>query len=235
MSLPYTVGVVKCRTHTRQGRHYAVRMATAPAPAVGTTTSVPPHDLNIYHRNARVGNVEAIAASLNVNGQYRPICVNVGTYTGRPREVLAGNHTLKAFRDLAMQHPDDERWATIKVFWVDVDEDRATRIVLADNKTADMGTYDNEVLLELIDSLGGDLDGIGYTTDDLQELADLVDENSADVNSDPIVNGAIISYNLIFDTEQQQDVWFAFLKKLKQTYPDYDTIAERVIAHIESL
>ncbi|MCB1126679.1 MAG: hypothetical protein KDM81_09305 [Verrucomicrobiae bacterium] len=209
-------------------------MATTQAPAVGITTAVAPHDLNTYHRNARVGNVDAIAASLNVNGQYKPICVNIGTHTGRPREVLAGNHTLKAFRDLALQHPDDPRWAKILVHWVDVDEDRATRIVLADNKTADMGTYDNEALLELIDSLGGDLDGIGYTTDDLTELADLVDENSADVNSDPIVNGSVISYNLIFDTEAQQDVWFAFLKRLKQSYPDMDTIAERIVAHIEA-
>lgn len=39
-----------------------------------------------YHRNPRRGDVDAIARSLAVNGQYRPIVVNIGTHTGRPLE-----------------------------------------------------------------------------------------------------------------------------------------------------
>ncbi|UYL88112.1 ParB-like nuclease domain protein [Gordonia phage Evaa] len=144
-----------------------------PRPAVGTTTRIAPRELNVYHRNARIGDVDLIAGSLKTNGQYKPIVVNVGTATGRPNEVLAGNHTLKAFRDLGERYPDDERWEAILVHWVDVDDDRAARIVLADNKIAEAGGYDETELYDLVKGLGGDFEGTGFTVDDEQRLADL--------------------------------------------------------------
>lgn len=140
------------------------------APQVGTTTSIAPRELNTYYKNARRGDVPAIAASLKAHDQYKPIVVNVGTHTGRANEVLAGNHTLMAFRDLAEKLPDDERWSSILVHWVDVDEDRATRIVLTDNKTAELGGYDDAMLYELVSNLGDDLVGTGFTDLDIEML-----------------------------------------------------------------
>jgi hypothetical protein len=75
--------------------------------------------------------------------------------------VLAGNHTLIAARDAG--------WADIAVCWVDVDDDQAARIVAADNRTADLGAYDEEVLAALLGDLT-DLDGTGYTEADLAAL-----------------------------------------------------------------
>ncbi|AWN04203.1 ParB-like partition protein [Gordonia phage Sour] len=160
-------------------------MASKAAP-----TSVSPSDLNTYHRNARRGDVATIAGSLKAHGQYRPIVVNKGTHTGRPNEVLAGNHTLMAIRDLAESYPDDERWASVLVHWLDVDDDRCRRIVLADNRTAEKGSYDHDLLFELVDSLGGDLDGTGYTDADLEMLSDLANgptglDDLADEYGDP--------------------------------------------------
>lgn len=117
--------------------------------------------LKPYFKNPRKGDVKAIAESLDTLGQYRPITVNRGTYTGRPNEVLTGNHTLKAAKSLG--------WSEIAVAWVDVDEDRANQIVVLDNRTADLGTYDNDVLADLLGDLP-DLDGTGYTDDDVQDL-----------------------------------------------------------------
>ena len=71
------------------------------ASKVGTTTSISPSELNTFYLNPRRGDVTAIAGSLRTNDQYKPITVNVGTFTGRPNEVLAGNHTLMAFRGLS--------------------------------------------------------------------------------------------------------------------------------------
>lgn len=59
-----------------------------------TTFSV--GELSTYHRNPRRGAVGMIAESLKARGQYRAIVVNLGRLTGRPLEVLAGNHTLLA-------------------------------------------------------------------------------------------------------------------------------------------
>lgn len=122
------------------------------------TVQVSVEELNLYHRNPRLGNVEAIAESLKANGQYRAIVVNKGTHTNRPMEVLAGNHTLKAARQL--------EWETVLAHVIDVDEDAATRIVLVDNRASDLATMDYDVLLGLTANLE-DLTGTGYTEDDL--------------------------------------------------------------------
>lgn len=127
---------------------------------IGTPQQHEIKDLKIYHQNPRVGDVEAIAQSLQVNGAYKPIVVNRGTHTGRPNEVLAGNHTLKAHRLLVER--GESQWATIATWVVDVDDEQAARIVLADNRTADLGEYNNDDLLELLGSLEDGLEGTGY-------------------------------------------------------------------------
>lgn len=147
--------------------------ATSPAPAHELTTDrVPVAALHTYHRNPRRGVTTAIAQSLRVNGQYRPIVVNKGTHTGRPSEVLAGNHTLVAARDLG--------WGEITVCWVDVDDDQAARIVTADNRTADLGDYDDRLLAELLTDLP-DLDGTGYDPGDLDDLLAGLDATEEDL------------------------------------------------------
>jgi ParB-like chromosome segregation protein Spo0J len=119
-------------------------------------------ELRTYYLNPRRGNVAVIAESLRVNGQYRALCANRGTHTGRPNEVLAGNHTLIAARDLG--------WGTVAVTFVDVDNDQAARIVAVDNRSADLGTYDAPALAALLGDLPS-LEGTGYTADDLAALA----------------------------------------------------------------
>lgn len=142
-----------------------------------TVTREPVAGLHTYHRNPRQGDVSAIQKSLVVNGQYRPLVVNRGTHTGRPDEVLAGNHTLMAARDAG--------WADLAVCWVDVDDDHAARIVAADNRTADLGGYDERLLAELLGDLP-DLAGTGYTEDDLHRLvSDLADDTTATGDDTP--------------------------------------------------
>lgn len=43
----------------------------------------------------------------------------------------------------------------------------------------------------------------------------------------------VIAYNIIFDTTEQQDLWFEFLKWLKGEFPTTETVAERLAAHIQ--
>lgn len=133
-------------------------------------------ELSIYHRNPRVGNVDVIMESMRANGIYKPLIVNRGTHTGRPMEVLAGNHSLKALRRLAEGTPKDERWQQVDTYVVDVDDDAAARIVLADNKTSDAGTYDLEMLSQVLQQLDGDIEGTGYVDDDVSDLLAALEE-----------------------------------------------------------
>lgn len=143
-------------------------------PHLGQMRRLPLNDLNTHHHNPRRGNIPAIAESLRVHGQFRPLVVNAGTHTGRPNEVLAGNHTLLAAFDLK---GTDHAFTELDCYVIDVDEDEATRIVLADNRTSDLGSYDDEVLAELLDSLDDDLSGTGYDDDDLADLMAELEEH----------------------------------------------------------
>jgi site-specific DNA-methyltransferase (adenine-specific) len=117
---------------------------------------VPIASLLPYPGNPRRGNLDAIKQSLEVNGLYRPIVAN-----RRTNQILAGNHTLRAAKELG--------WEEIAVSWVEVDEERAARIVLADNRTNDLAGYDNEALADLLIELPS-LEGTGYDRDDLDTL-----------------------------------------------------------------
>lgn len=136
--------------------------------------------LTTYAKNPRVGNIDLIAESLEKTGQYRPILVNE-----RDMQVLAGNHTYLAARKLG--------WTHVYASFVDVDDEVAKRIVLADNKTADAGTYDESILAELLASLP-DVSGTGFNQEEMDALlssigTDIeqqvagVDDLSADVDS----------------------------------------------------
>lgn len=118
-------------------------------------------ELQSFDGNPRKGDVAAIAESLRARGQYRPIVVNRGTMTGRDMEVLAGNHTLAAARSLGWEHID--------VGVVDVDEQTAKAIVLADNRLADLGEYDSAALAALLSDLE-DVQGTGYTDADIDAI-----------------------------------------------------------------
>jgi len=115
-------------------------------------------DLSTFHRNPRRGNIAEIIKSLSRHGQYRTIVVNAGTKTGRPNEVLAGNHTFMAVQELG--------WETIDATVVDVDDESAKAIVAGDNRLADLGVYDDTDLYDLLNSLD-DLTGTGYGESDV--------------------------------------------------------------------
>jgi len=204
-------------------------------PAPGVTTLVKPSELATFHRNARKGDIEAIESSLLVNGQYAPVVGNIGTHTGRPNEILAGNHTLAAFRNLAERNPFDQRWSAIQVHWLDVDDDTAMRIVVADNRTHDAGEgTDDSVVWELLQQAGAEGTGFGET--DLEKLEKALGREPEEPpmpNLGPDKPDAPISASITFDSEEQQEIWFGWVRWLRDQYPDPElTVAARVVAHL---
>ena len=123
---------------------------------MSSTEVVPIYSVRPNSRNPRQGDVGAISESLRVFGQYRPIVVD--KITGN---ILVGNHTWQAAVQL--------KWTEIAVTYVDVDSEQATRILLVDNKTADLGTYDDEDLQVILGSLQ-DFSGTGFDGDDVDAI-----------------------------------------------------------------
>lgn len=116
-------------------------------------------ELREHPENPRQGDVGAIVTSVEANGFYGALIVQKST-----SYVLAGNHRLKALRAQgAKRVPIIER---------DVDDRTAMRILLGDNRTADLATYDEDKLLELLLKAADEdnLVGTGYDGDDVDKM-----------------------------------------------------------------
>lgn len=124
------------------------------------TVAVEIADVAPHPRNVRHGDIGAIAVSLTELGQYRPIVAQSST-----SYILAGNHTWRAAKSLG--------WSHIGVTYIDVDDEMALRIMIVDNRTAELATNDEEALSALLAELAGSTTGLlgtGYDGDDLDEL-----------------------------------------------------------------
>ena len=84
----------------------------------------------------------AVARSYATFGQRKPI---VARREGKGGVVIAGNHQLEAARELG--------WEKIAVVWVDDDDITAKALALADNRTADLGTYDDRDLPAMLQAV----------------------------------------------------------------------------------
>lgn len=115
-------------------------------------------DLTEHPANPRVGDVEAIVAAITANGWHGALLAQRST-----GHVLAGNHRLRAARQLGM--------AEVPVLWVDVDDHLAKRILVADNRASDFGYFDEDQLLALLAGQSpDDLSAMLYTEADLAML-----------------------------------------------------------------
>jgi hypothetical protein len=123
------------------------------------TADLPLDELTPYPGNAKRGDVKQIRASLRRNGQYRSLVVR--DIPNGPLIVLAGNHTLQALAA--------EGHITARCEVITCDDNAARRINLADNRTAELGMYDQDALAELLEALD-DYEGSGYTQEDVDSL-----------------------------------------------------------------
>jgi uncharacterized protein YaiI (UPF0178 family) len=113
----------------------------------------------LHPQNYRQGDVDTIAGSLTRFGQVRPIVVQKSS-----GHVVAGNHTLKAARQLG--------WDQIAVVVVDMPDDEAEAYLVADNRASDKATNDDAALAKILERmmLAGKLEGTGYSPDDVDDM-----------------------------------------------------------------
>jgi len=176
-------------------------------------TAVPINDIHSHPHNPRKGDISGIADSLRVNGQYSPVVVDA-----RNGNILAGNHTWRAAKSLG--------WDEIAAVHVDVNDDQAKRILLADNRTSDLATYDRPNLISLIESLKPDLDGSGWNDRDLDRLY-LLEEGDEDIFGDggssedtgevkPTTTKIHVGKNLLLVNANYFEEWFEGLGDEKE-------------------
>jgi site-specific DNA-methyltransferase (adenine-specific) len=120
---------------------------------------VPIDTVELHPRNPRLGAVAAVAASLARFRQVKPIVVQRST-----RYVVAGNHVVRAALSLG--------WTEIAANVQDLDDADAMALMLADNRTADLGGYDDVLLAAILaeQQAEDNLAATGYDVDDVAAL-----------------------------------------------------------------
>jgi hypothetical protein len=122
-------------------------------------------ELQPHPQNPRRGNVAAIEESIKAHGFVAPIVAQAGT--GR---IIIGRHRWTAAKNLGLRD--------VPVIWLDVDNEQALRLLLADNRTSDLSGYDDDHLLQTLRDIGN-LQGTLFDQDALETLIAKVGQTPA--------------------------------------------------------
>jgi ParB-like chromosome segregation protein Spo0J len=121
-------------------------------------------------------NLKAIKGSLAKFGQQKPIVIDA------KHVVIAGNGTLEAAKELG--------WTHINVVVTELDELGKMAFALADNKTSELGVWDDDILkyqLDWLDKQDFDIGDIGFGDFSLDDDEDKSESNitgSKELNED---------------------------------------------------
>lgn len=121
---------------------------------------VPIEEVEQHPQNPNNGDVDVVAESILSNGFYNPVIVQEST--GR---IVAGNTRYAALLSLGETR--------IPVVTVDVTDEQALRLLIVDNRTAELGVRDGHELASLLKTLEKSEEGLigtGFTPDDYTEL-----------------------------------------------------------------
>ena len=118
-------------------------------------------DIQQHPQNVRIHtkrNLDVIKKSLSEWGQYKPILVQKSTMY-----ILAGNGTYQAAAALG--------WEEMDCNVIDVTDEQAKAILIADNRSSDLSQMDEKAVLDLLQSFDSDLlDLTGYDDKELENM-----------------------------------------------------------------
>lgn len=139
-------------------------------------------------------NIAAIKGSLAKFGQQKPIVVD------KDNVVLAGNGTLAAAKALG--------WKSINIVRTSLQGSEAIAYAIADNRTAELAEWDDDLLSVTIQGLlddGIDVESIGFEKQDLDKW--LKRDNQDGDNDTPKINEEYLIVVNCKDESQQRDVF----------------------------
>lgn len=152
--------------------------------------------------------------------------------------IIAGNKTqlaaIKAgIKKVRVIESDGTELIAVKRTDVEIDSKQGRELALADNLTTQINlSWDNAELTQVADEKGIELqdwgiDPAGFEVEN--------EETPKEAQPREKTENYNIVYNIIFNNEEEQQVWFQFLRQLKAKYPDMDTISERIVEFIKSI
>ncbi len=189
--------------------------------------------------NVKDHDIGAIHESMNRFGFTSPLLMNEAT-----QKLVAGHGRVEALkqkkqfnekRPTNIDIDDNGQWLVPVIRGVHFkDEDEAQAYLLADNRLVELGGWNTDALLEELKKLSTTAEGLagtGFDDADLASLSQDLDKLN-DEGTDSLLPVGAPKYEIVFDDESQQAMWFTFLNWLK-TNTDGETIGERLYQHIE--
>ena len=151
-----------------------------------------PDGIDIYFENVGGDVTRAVAPLLNMGARV-PICGYVSNYNDE--DITQSETPFHILKKL------DE----VPVMFIDCDDEKAVRILLADNKTSDLGGYNDEQLLDLLTNVSeaGELDGTGWNSEDVDKLLKMFND-LPELNTDPVDLQLNYSVLVSCDNDQHQ-------------------------------
>lgn len=196
-------------------------------------------DITEADRNVKDHDIGAIHESMNRFGFTSPLLMNEST-----QKLVAGHGRVEALRQKKQFNEDrpanievaeDGDWLVPVIRGVYFEnEEEAQAYLLADNRLTELGGWDTNALLEELQILSENsgLEGTGFDDADLNNLMQEYESASEDGTDSSLLPVGAPKYEIVFDDESQQAMWFTFLSWLKNN-TDGETIGERLYQHIE--
>ena len=130
--------------------------------------------------------------------------------------VLGGNMRLKACREAGL----DKVWVDVAIGWTD---EQKKEFIVKDN--LNYGEWDWEVLANEYDVLKLDQYGLDLNPTIFQQEEDTETIKGA---TDEKFN----DYTIYFRNEEELEIWYAFLKRIKNKFSEQENVSERVLKYI---
>lgn len=102
--------------------------------------------------------IDSLKRSISEFGQYMPIVINKKTNI-----ILVGNGTYQALKELD--------YKKVKIVYVDLDEDKANKLSVLDNRTSELSEIDEDIVEKFFYELDENLIKItGYSDSEIEEI-----------------------------------------------------------------
>ena len=189
-------------------------------------------------RNVKDHDIGAIHESMNRFGFTSPLLLNESS-----GKLVAGHGRIEALKQkkqfseeppINIKVDDDGEWLVPVIRGVSFKtEEEAQAYLLADNRLVELGGWNTSELIEELEKLAEEssLQGTGFDDSDIQAMYEDLEKQVGE-GSDKGLPVGKPSYEIIFDDETQQAMFFEFVSWLKKNY-DGETIGERLYQHIE--
>ncbi len=161
-----------------------------------------------------------LKTSIEKFGMVQPLVVN--SHKKRSNVIIGGHQRYIICNELGI--------SKVPVIWVKLNEKEEKELNIRLNKNT--GEFDFDALANYFDTdelLEWGFQGweLGFTKQEM-EIQDIPDDNEASWDD----NTPKISYTIIFNDEDEQAIWFEFMRVLKNKYMNVNTLAERLVKHI---